>query len=169
MRYGQRAFRYISPSLWNVLPESIKEKDTIQSFSLHVCTVVHLALWTCMVLCGSFYAPHIHSFCFAVTGGLRSCPFLLLAGRKDDVEEHACTHQPGSDVHHSLPLLGRVLGKTKCQMLPWKLVSYALEALSDSDWSWQRVGGSIWWLSFRPSLLFAVSCLKAQELSRWRG
>ena len=31
-RYGQRAFRYVAPSLWNVLPESIKEKDSIQSF-----------------------------------------------------------------------------------------------------------------------------------------
>ena len=31
-RYGQRAFRYVTPSLWNVLPESIKEKDSIQSF-----------------------------------------------------------------------------------------------------------------------------------------
>ena len=31
-RYGQRAFRYVAPSLWNVLPESIEEKDTIQSF-----------------------------------------------------------------------------------------------------------------------------------------
>ena len=27
-RYGQRAFRYVAPSLWNVLPESIKEKDS---------------------------------------------------------------------------------------------------------------------------------------------
>ena len=31
-RYGQQAFRYVAPSLWNVLPESIKEKDSIQSF-----------------------------------------------------------------------------------------------------------------------------------------
>ena len=31
-RYGQRAFRYVAPSLWNVLPENIKEKDSIQSF-----------------------------------------------------------------------------------------------------------------------------------------
>ena len=31
-RYVQRAFRYVAPSLWNVLPESIKEKDSIQSF-----------------------------------------------------------------------------------------------------------------------------------------
>ena len=31
-RYGQRAFRYVAPSHWNVLPESIKEKDSIQSF-----------------------------------------------------------------------------------------------------------------------------------------
>ena len=31
-RYGQRAFRYVTPSLWNVLPDSIKEKDSIQSF-----------------------------------------------------------------------------------------------------------------------------------------
>ena len=31
-RYGQRAFRFVAPSLWNVLPESIKEKDSIQSF-----------------------------------------------------------------------------------------------------------------------------------------
>ena len=31
-RYGQRAFRNVAPSLWNVLPESIKEKDSIQSF-----------------------------------------------------------------------------------------------------------------------------------------
>ena len=31
-RYGQRAFRYVALSLWNVLPESIKEKDSIQSF-----------------------------------------------------------------------------------------------------------------------------------------
>ena len=31
-RYGQRASRYVAPSLWNVLPESIKEKDSIQSF-----------------------------------------------------------------------------------------------------------------------------------------
>ena len=31
-RYGQRAFRYVAPFLWNVLPESIKEKDSIQSF-----------------------------------------------------------------------------------------------------------------------------------------
>ena len=31
-RYGQRAFRYVVPSLWNVLPESIKEKDSIRSF-----------------------------------------------------------------------------------------------------------------------------------------
>ena len=30
-RYGQRAFRNVAPSLWNVLPESIKE-DSIQSF-----------------------------------------------------------------------------------------------------------------------------------------
>ena len=30
--YGQRAFRHVAPSLWNVLPESIKEKDSIQSF-----------------------------------------------------------------------------------------------------------------------------------------
>ena len=30
-RYGQRAFRYVAPSLWNVLPESFKE-DSIQSF-----------------------------------------------------------------------------------------------------------------------------------------
>ena len=29
-RHGQRAFRYVAPSLWNVLPESIK-KDSIQS------------------------------------------------------------------------------------------------------------------------------------------
>ena len=28
-RYGQRAFRYVAPSLWNVLPESIKEKVTV--------------------------------------------------------------------------------------------------------------------------------------------
>ena len=32
-RYGQRAFRCVAPSLWNVLPESIKEKDSIQSFT----------------------------------------------------------------------------------------------------------------------------------------
>ena len=31
-RYSQRAFRYVAPSLWNVLPESFKEKDSIQSF-----------------------------------------------------------------------------------------------------------------------------------------
>ena len=31
-RYGLRAFRYVAPSLWNVLPENIKEKDSIQSF-----------------------------------------------------------------------------------------------------------------------------------------
>ena len=31
-RYGQRAFRYVAPSLWNGLPESIKENDSIQSF-----------------------------------------------------------------------------------------------------------------------------------------
>ena len=31
-RYGQRAFRYVAPSLWNVLPENIKEKDSIKSF-----------------------------------------------------------------------------------------------------------------------------------------
>ena len=31
-QYGQRSFRYVAPSLWNVLPESIKEKDSIQSF-----------------------------------------------------------------------------------------------------------------------------------------
>ena len=31
-RYSQRAFRYVAPSLWTVLPESIKEKDSIQSF-----------------------------------------------------------------------------------------------------------------------------------------
>ena len=30
-RYGQRAFRYVAPSLWNVLPKSIKEKDSVQS------------------------------------------------------------------------------------------------------------------------------------------
>ena len=148
-------------------------------FSLSAYTYALLCIWRCehARFCVEVFMRHtkrfIHSFCFAVTGGLGSCPFLLLAGRKDDVEEHAYAHQPGSDVHHSLPLLGRVLGKTKCQMVPWKLVSYALEALSDSDWSWQRVGGSIWWLGFRPSLLFAVSYLKAgdktTELSRWRG
>ena len=33
-RYGQRTFRYVAPSLWNVLPESIKEKDSTQSFRL---------------------------------------------------------------------------------------------------------------------------------------
>ena len=30
--YGQRGFRYVALSLWNVLLESIKEKDSIQSF-----------------------------------------------------------------------------------------------------------------------------------------
>ena len=30
-RYDQQAFRYVAPSLWNVLPESIK--DSIQSFT----------------------------------------------------------------------------------------------------------------------------------------
>ena len=30
-RYGQRGFKDVAPSLWNVLPESIKEKDSIQS------------------------------------------------------------------------------------------------------------------------------------------
>ena len=34
---------------------------------------------------------------------------MLFAGSKDDVEEHACAHQPGSDVHDSLPLLSGVL------------------------------------------------------------
>ena len=33
-RYGQRAFRYVAPSLWNVLPESIKEKDSIHDPTL---------------------------------------------------------------------------------------------------------------------------------------
>ena len=33
-RYGQRAFRYVAPSLWNVLPESFKEKDACTPFSL---------------------------------------------------------------------------------------------------------------------------------------
>ena len=37
-RYGLRAFRYVAPSLWNVLPESIKEKDSIQSFRSSVKT-----------------------------------------------------------------------------------------------------------------------------------
>ena len=31
-QYGQQAFRYVTSSLWNVLPKSIKEKDSIQSF-----------------------------------------------------------------------------------------------------------------------------------------
>jgi len=31
-RYGQRAFRYVALSLWNVLPKSIKEKDPSESF-----------------------------------------------------------------------------------------------------------------------------------------
>ena len=28
-RYGQRAFRYVAPSLWNALPGTIKERDSL--------------------------------------------------------------------------------------------------------------------------------------------
>ena len=31
-RYGQRAFKYVAPTLWNNLPGSIREKDSLQAF-----------------------------------------------------------------------------------------------------------------------------------------
>ena len=37
-RYGQRAFRYVAPSLWNALPGGIRESDFIQSFKASLKT-----------------------------------------------------------------------------------------------------------------------------------
>ena len=37
-RCGQRTFRYVAPSLWDVLPESIKEKDPSESFRVSLKT-----------------------------------------------------------------------------------------------------------------------------------
>ena len=76
--YGQQAFRYVTPSLWNVLPESIKEKDSIQSFRpslkcncvcapVLVCVLseVDVAIITlcvcvcvCVYVCDSFFCYH---------------------------------------------------------------------------------------------------------------
>ena len=39
--YGQRAFEYVAPSLWYVLPESIK-KESIQSFRASLTTHFYL-------------------------------------------------------------------------------------------------------------------------------
>ena len=37
-RYGQRAFRYVAPSLWNALPGGIRESDSMQSFKASLKT-----------------------------------------------------------------------------------------------------------------------------------
>ena len=37
-RYGQRAFRYVPPSLWHALPGGIRESDSIQSFKASLKT-----------------------------------------------------------------------------------------------------------------------------------
>ena len=37
-RYGQLAFRYVVPSLWNALPGGIRESDSIQSFKASLKT-----------------------------------------------------------------------------------------------------------------------------------
>ena len=37
-QYGQRAFRYVAPSLWNALPGGIKESDSTQSFKASLKT-----------------------------------------------------------------------------------------------------------------------------------
>ena len=37
-RYGHRAFGYVAPSLWNVLPRGIRESDSIQSFKASLKT-----------------------------------------------------------------------------------------------------------------------------------
>ena len=42
-RYDQQAFRYVAPSLWNVLPESTKE-DSIQSFRPSLKTYLFIDL-----------------------------------------------------------------------------------------------------------------------------
>ena len=41
-RYVQRAFRHVSPPLWNALPGGTKERDSIQSFRVSLKTLLQL-------------------------------------------------------------------------------------------------------------------------------
>ena len=62
-KYGHRAFGYVGPSLWNVLPESIK-KESLQSFRASLTTHFYLGrivsaivreVGSCWCVCGMVY------------------------------------------------------------------------------------------------------------------